>query len=300
MSPAVVRRALVRGVVATGARIPASGSLTPEEVHYTRKHIKRARATLSLLRPALSAPDYAAANRALREAGRSLAAARDAAVMPRTYDRMRARAGVTRIKKVSRGGSAEQSRQSEPTRVDVARASHHLSVAAARLKRGKILGRGWPKLRSGLRAVYRRGRRRVPHASSDTSSDALHDWRKHAKRYWHVLELFQVLNPPRLQPAIDDARRLAELLGEEHDLALLEQQIRARRSPGPGDAKVLHTISARREKLVRHALKLGSKVYADKAKTIEEQMRADWERWRIHGPASRRRTGARVAGRTSV
>lgn len=279
-SAAVVRRALVRDVVTAAGCISATGNLTPEEVHETRKRIKRARATLALLRPALTEQDYVACNRALRSAGRSLAAARDATVMARTYARMRTRAGATR-KRSSRGATGGATGQSKPNPTDVGRARRYLRSVAGRLAQAPLHGRGWSPLGSGLRAVYRRGRRRLPKAGSATSSEALHAWRKHAKRYWHVLERFEVLNPQRLAPAVGGARRLSELLGEEHDLAMLDQQIRGKQSaPEPDDHEVLQAVAERRAKLTPRAIKLGNRIYAEKPKAVERQMRDDWERWR--------------------
>ena len=152
---------------------------------------------------------------------------------------------------------------------------------AHRLAQAPLHGRGWAPLGSGLRAVYRRGRRRLPEPGSATSSEALHAWRRHAKRYWHVLERFAVVNPQRLAAEIRGARRLSELLGEEHDLAMLDQQICGKQSsPEPDDLEVLQAVAERRAKLTPRAMKLGNRIYAEKPKALERRMRDDWERWR--------------------
>lgn len=275
-SAAVVRRTLVRDVITATGRIMVSGILTPDEVHDTRKRIKRARATLALLRPALPEPDHEACDGALRTAGRSLAAARDSTVMARTYASMRTRAGLTR-RSSARDAIDRATGQNEPKATDVVRARRHLESAAERLARAPLHARGWAPLGSGLRAVYRRGRRRRPKPGTSTSSEALHAWRRHAKRYWHVLELFEAVNPRRLAPAIAGARRLSDVLGEEHDLALLEARLRGRR--GREDRKVLEAVIEQRAKLTRRAMKLGNHLYAEPARTVERQMRDDWERW---------------------
>jgi CHAD domain-containing protein len=277
-SVAVLRRALVRDLFAAARGIPASGSLTPEEVHDTRRRIKRARAALALLRPALTEPDYQACNRMLRSAARSLGAARDATVMTQTYARMRARAGALPVPATPIAAPGAPLPQ-PPAATDVGRARRNLQSSAQRLAEAGLSGRGWAPLGAGLRGVYRRGRRRRPARAAATSSEALHAWRRHTKRWWHVLELFEAINPRRLAPAIADAHRLSDLLGEEHDLALLAARLRRRR--GDMDRKVLEAVADRRAKLTDRATKLGLRVYAEPAKAVERQMRVDWERWRL-------------------
>ena len=114
----------------------------------------------------------------------------------------------------------------------------------------------------------------------DAATEALHAWRRHAKRYWHVLEIFEVINPARLAPMIGDARRLSDLLGEDHDLAMLAERIRTRHvRPQTRDVALLRAIEERRARLGRRASKVGSRVYADRAREVERRLQADWERW---------------------
>ncbi|HET7202711.1 MAG TPA: CHAD domain-containing protein [Steroidobacteraceae bacterium] len=252
--------------------------LTPADVHITRKRIKRARAALALLRPALDEQDFDACDRSLRDAGRSLATARDATVIARTYARMRARTATASPHPepgTVRTRTADGSPQGQTVSATVAH--RHLVAAVRRLGRAPLTARGWAPLGSGVRAVYRRGRRRRPRESHPTT-EALHAWRRHAKRYWHVLELFEGVNPQRIAPAVADARRLSDLLGEEHDLALLAERLHGRRRGV--DEAVLATVADRRARLTRRALKLGAKVYDEPARVVERCLRADWERWR--------------------
>lgn len=276
LSPAAVRSTLLRDLAADVART-AHHRLAAADVHLTRKRLKRARAALSLLRPALDPRDFDTCNRALRDAGRSLATARDATVLAQTYARMLART-TNSPRAVPTTGKKQMAESSRPVAtVDAAVPHRRLQAAIRRLGQTRLTGRGWAPLGSGVRAVYRRGRRRRP-TESHPSTEALHAWRRHAKRYWHVLELFEPVNPRRLAPAIADARRLSDLLGEEHDLALLAEQIGGRRSRV--DRDVLEAVTERRTRLRRRALKLGAKVYDEPARTVERRLRADWERWR--------------------
>lgn len=276
LSQAAVRRTLLRDLAADVART-ADAQLSAADVHATRKRIKRARAALELLRPALCQTDYDACKRSLRDAGRSLAPARDAAVMAQTYLRMR---------KLTRGLPPQASKQPPAwltldgppgDTADASDARRHLRAALLRLERARLEGRGWAPLGSGVRAVYRRGRRRRPR-QSHPPTEALHAWRRHVKHYWHVLELFEDVRPQRLSRPIADAHRLSDLLGEVHDLAMLGGRLRGRR--GRIDRAVLATVADRQARLTHRALQLGGKVYDEPPPVVERRLRHEWERWR--------------------
>ena len=263
-SAAVVRRTLVRDVVTAAGGIPASGILTPEEVHDTRKRIKRARATLSLLRPAITEPDYEACNRALREAGRSLAAARDSTVMARTYATMRTRAGATRKTFIARCDSAARQVRTSPRPRTSSVPDVILHSAADRLAHAPLHGRGWAPLGSGLRAVYRRGRRRRRKPGSATSSEALHAWRRHAKRYWHVLERSRRSTRGAWHRTIADAHACPNCSGRSTTSACSPGSLRGQAAiAGAGRSRVLDAVADRRAKLTQRAMKLGNRLYAD-------------------------------------
>ena len=275
LGPASVRRALLRDIRAAAAGIDRS-TPTPTLVHDTRKRIKRARAGLALLRPALTEQDYAQCDAALRAAGRALSALRDATVMRKTEARIRARAGLPPAPPPV---TPSRIRGAETLGRERARKAHaHLVTAAARLSDAHVLGRGWARLGTGARAVYRGGRRRLASAETEPSSERLHAWRRHVKRLWHVLELFDAVNPRRIGPAIADARRLSQTLGEEHDLAMLAARIRRRRPRTADEDGMLRGIAERRIQLTRRALRLGAKVYDDPPRAFEKRLREEWQR----------------------
>jgi hypothetical protein len=125
-------------------------------------------------------------------------------------------------------------------------------------------------LGKGLSGVYKRGRRALSIAQETATTESLHEWRKHVKTYWHALEVFEPLRPKRIGAAIADIRRLAQLLGDDHDIALLDEKIRA--GGAADDAAVvgqlLDTIAAQRERLQRKSFALGAEVYALRPKAL--------------------------------
>lgn len=282
ISVAAVRDLLLQDLVATDARFADGRPLSPTEVHDARKSLKRARALLALLRPALHEQDFTACDGAFRAAGKSLAASRDATVLARALARIRKGRRLSRAATSSLRSPAPTPGRNRTPAVDAATAHRLLRPGLERLADARLVSRGWTALGPGLRAVHRRGRRRMAAATEhDLSGARLHAWRRHAKRHWHVLELFEVVDPARLRPVVADLRRLSEVLGQEHDLALLAAHL----APRPGrrataDDEALRAIAERRSKLARRAFELGARIYSERPRDVEKRMHRDWRRWR--------------------
>ena len=271
-----VRRELLRLLDRALEHTTSRRTLAPDDVHEIRKLIKRARAQLALLRPALDERDYAQVNRSLRDAARCLASARDSAVIAQAYARLR-EVGMDARPLKGKAGPAPQA----AGRADPAPSTRRLRTARTRATGMVVSGRAWGSLGPGLRAVYRRGRHCVQAADGTPTSEALHEWRKQVKRLWHVLEPFVAANPARLGAQVRDARRLSEVLGEEHDLAMLEAKLRRKASRRSRlDEEIMARAAERRARLARRALRIGARLYAEPPKSFENQLRRDWDAWR--------------------
>jgi CHAD domain-containing protein len=271
-----VRQELLRLLDLALEHTTSRRTLAPDDVHEARKLIKRARAQLALLRPALDKRDYAQVNCSLRDAARCLASARDSAVIAQAYSSLR-EAGMDAEERKSGAGAASRA----AGRADPAPSARRLRTARTRATGMAVGGRAWSSLGPGLRAVYRRGRHCVQAAHGTPTSEALHEWRKQVKRLWHVLEPFVAANPKRLGAQVRDARRLSEVLGEEHDLAMLEAKLRRKGSRrSPLDQEILARAAERRSRLARRALRLGVRLYAAPPKSFERDLHRDWEAWR--------------------
>src|SRR6202000_553893 len=141
-----------------------------------------------------------------------------------------------------------------------------------------------------LERIYGKGRKRMRKAAKARGernrTRAFHEWRKRVKDLRDAAEMLdrsgaegaegkrrgktaQREFAKRIARRADD---LGELLGEEHDLAVLSERVRAeakaRRGPGTVGAKtrklLLARIAKRRKKLRRRALRSGQKLYERK------------------------------------
>lgn len=274
-------------------------------VHETRKALKRLRALLVLLRAELGAKRYARENAALRDCGRRLAGARDAEVMLGTLDSL-VRRDPARFKR-SRAVRTLRAQLLAERDAAAAHAIHdarvrsevviELRAVRARVVRWELRERGFRLLAPGLEGIYERGRGRMrvarrraaaerpgeerrrrrrgrgarkgKRAKRGQSVEALHIWRKRVKELRYAAETLdrggKAYKPVRRVARRAD--RLGEILGEEHDLALLEARMRDKRSRPffAGERKVrkrlLALIAARRRKLRKRALREGEHLY---------------------------------------
>jgi CHAD domain-containing protein len=274
-------------------------------VHETRKAIKRLRALLRLLRPRLRESVYRRENIALRQIAGRLAGARDAEVMLATLDALIARhprrlrgRGIRRLRKKLRAERRRARRRvgDERTR---ALALTELRALRARLAAMEIdPDHGVRTFDPGLRRCYRQGRarrRKALKAGRRRRDAAMHDWRKRVKDLRYAAELMQrrdrelALNgsrphkqPRRLARIAGQADDLGELLGEDHDLALLADRIRARSTRKLMSKRkretVLELIDRRRAVLSRQAKPIAKTLYKRSPKRFAAGVRAELAR----------------------
>ena len=288
------------------------GLLTEHAVHETRKSLKRLRALTRLLEDELGPRACARENALLRGAGMRLAGARDAEVIVDTLDRLCARhpreLGRRRsLPELRSALVAERTRETVSASKDTATRAEVLAdlrAARAGLAEWTPSRRdGFKAIEPGLRRLYRQGRRRLRRAArrrGDTAR-AMHEWRKRVKDLRYAAEMLDRMDPaaqvnagkrrrersgrrkdaPPLRQLARWADEVGELLGEEHDLVLLAERVRAagkRRGAGKRGGRassqhdrvvldkktrrtLLKLIARRRKRLRRMALREGKRLY---------------------------------------
>jgi CHAD domain-containing protein len=241
-------------------------------VHEARKDVKKTRALLRLCRSDLGDATYRQENRELRDAGRALSAVRDADVLGDTIDGL-----VERYAGQIPAGAFDAVRGR--LRADeVPELAVDDSVGAARARLARVLGRveGWPLERAGTSSLgkhlgrsYSRGLRAFERAAGDRSDEQLHEWRKRVKDLRYQQQLLRDAWPEVIGAQAKAAKALADLLGDDHDLAVLDAQVRA--SGLPVD-EVLALIARRRIELQDAAFRLGERVYAEPPKRFAKRV----------------------------
>ena len=72
-----------------------------------------------------------------------------------------------------------------------------------------------------LEAAYDRGRRAMEEVIATATDAALHEWRKRTKDLRYAMELLQCASPAVGKSLVKRADELTDLLGNDHDLAVL-------------------------------------------------------------------------------
>lgn len=263
-------------------------------IHATRKRMKRLRALVRLARGAIGQRTYAEENAAYRDAGRGLAASRDAQVLLETLDALTGRAGDAPPERITAPLRLRLHREYEAAIADqsgagLAATASELEHAFARTRAWSFDGEGFAALTPELRRIYRRGRKRMRAAQADPSPEHLHEWRKRVKDLRHAAEIVRAAQPKRLKQTARRARKLADLLGDEHDLHVLRDYVEAHPECFE-DAAARHALVAvidrRGRTLCAKALKRGRKLYKRSPKAFAGAIERGWRKRYTTLPAS--------------
>jgi CHAD domain-containing protein len=252
-------------------------------VHAARKAIKKERSLLRLARGPIGNRRRRRANDALRHAARTLSAARDAEALLATLDGLSERyvgqlpeqtfEAVRAPLASRRDAQRDELRSSDLT----SRAATELSAVRGRIDDWELTGAGWSALEDGLARSYRDGRTAFHRAGDHPSSDVWHQWRKRVKDLWYQQRLLSAVAGPACAGQAQDAHRLADLLGDDHDLVVLREAMTGEASHAAADLNaVLGLIAHRQQELREQALQLGARVYAEKPKPYVRRMRTMW------------------------
>jgi len=267
------------------AEMPGRGA-SDEEIHEARKRLKAARATLRLLRPLLSEAGYRHENRALRDAARSLSAARDATVLVSTLGELAQQAKGARERLGLAALASRLRRDASRTRNELARGGLRKSAGAVRTALGALdnwraPASGWKPVRKALRTTYRQGRRCARASARRDDGATLHEWRKRAKYLRSQLEVIAPVQHATIAALSRKLHELSDHLGDEHDLAVLSDLAqRHGREIGRGAGGALQkVIASKRRKLRQRALEVGLPLYAEKPRHFAARLRRYFQEW---------------------
>ncbi len=145
---------------------------------------------------------------------------------------------------------------------------------------------------SGNRSDLPAGIRSPQAGRKNPNAETLHEWRKRVKDLWHVLELLRNVRPAFFEPRTVQAHELSDLLGDDHDLAVLDSYLDGEHSPvEPDRVRALKArITDRRVELQRQAFLRGAIVFDESPGIYMERLGAYWNAWRAEIHARRQPT----------
>jgi CHAD domain-containing protein len=115
----------------------------------------------------------------------------------------------------------------------------------------------------------------------------LHEWRKQAKYLRYQLELLCAVWPGMMEPLAGQADHLGDLLGDDHDLAVLRQMLTQHPERFDDEeelALLFALIDRRREELETEANLLGRWLFQDSPKDFAQRLKGYWIAARKYGP----------------
>jgi CHAD domain-containing protein len=251
-----------------------SDSTPVEAVHEARKDMKKLRALLRLVRGELGESVFARENACFRDAARELSGTRDADVMLETLGGLDLPAGLGWELRKDIQAQREADGTGDDREAAGDRAVAILKDARKRVDDWPLRNASFDALADGLQRTYRRGRRDLRAAREEPTVEALHEWRKRAKELWYHHTLLRSLWPPVMNAVGDEAHELSDLLGDDHDLAVLAHWFGVHANPAP---EFFEAVEERRRALQRGAFDLGARLYAEKPSAYLSRMRRLWE-----------------------
>ena len=254
-------------------------------VHEARKHLKKTRALLRLVRPALGKRAYGSENDALRDAGLALTGARDADVLVQTVGKLAEHAAgrlpadtfdQLRDALAAEAAAARAAADGEPV-PELATVIETLRAAELRVEAWPLDEADWDTVLAGIARAYTRGRDAFAVARATPEPELLHAWRKRAKDLWYHQRLLGPAWPELLGAQAEQAHTLTELLGDDHDLAVLASRLSddTARLPLAVDADrtaLLALVEHRSDELRTAATQLGHRVYAESPKAFARRL----------------------------
>jgi len=285
-----VRKAAARQLEkAVQALRPRSNSARSKDtsIHSARKRLKEVRALLRLVRDGLGEKQFERENKTLRDAARPLSEIRDATALIEALQSLQKRySGTVNQNTFKSARNALRSwRSTIRQRIllegkAIARANAVVKKARRRAEHWDLKGGSWPVLRSGLRRAYKQGHRAMADAFKDAVDENLHEWRKRSKDLRYQLELLHPVWPEVMKATAAQAETLTDLLGDDHDLAVLRGLVDSelRETLKDEAAETLKgIIDARRADLQHSAASLSEKLFAESPEQFVERLKTYWK-----------------------
>ena len=253
-------------------------------VHDARRSLKRLRAMLRLVRPALGETWFKQSNRQLAGLGQRLSQSRDLDVM-----------GVT-LSKLENGSGGLAKDVAERLRRAVAR-SRSLASDAARPASDRTLGSALQRaeklfaaerlrglalvhVADGLEQSYRKGRRTFREAYQAGSDEAFHSWRKATQAHWRHMQLLGRGWPESIGARAAEAKELSRLLGEDHDLSVLLAFAQKNGATGLAatDLDALRASCLKGQRQIRDVARLhAERLFADRPRQLTKRILHYWK-----------------------
>jgi CHAD domain-containing protein len=264
-----------------------------EAVHEARKHFKRVRALLRMVRPAIGEAAYRQENICFRDAARPLTEVRDAKILVETVDGLAehfqgqvAPRSFHSVRPALQDNLRGMRQRVLNEQQAFATVTGVIRQARRRVRSWTDVPNKWWSIGPGVEEVYGRAVEAFADADADPTVEKLHEWRKQAKYLRYQLEELRPLWRERVEEFANEADHMSELLGDDHDLAVLRQTLTddPKFFGNGGDLEtLLALIDRRRAELTQEARLLGQRFFQDRPRDFGRRLKGYWRIWRQNG-----------------
>ena len=253
-------------------------------IHEVRKRFKELRALIRLIRDETGSRAYHHENSIFRDSAQKLSGARDNAVLLETVSSLLEHPRSASIANGLRG-LQEKFRERYDRELEniiagnvLAHIEDTLIAAQERLRSMPLRHRDFRTFRTGIGRVYRRGVHAMIQARTLPTDENLHEWRKRVKYLWYHIRILTPAWPPVLAGLGESLHRLADLLGDDHDMAVFATTLRTAPLHAPSYIlpDVISLTGKLRRELQREIWPLGVRIYAESADQFVERLETYW------------------------
>jgi CHAD domain-containing protein len=253
-----------------------------EDIHRVRTTIKRLRALLRLIRPAIDPAFFNRENDRLRTAAGLLSFARDTEVACRTLKTLPV-SDESDQEAVRSVLSSLETRAQQPKDIQetMAEVNRRLEQARLNFHRLKLRGSDRQILEAGLRAVYRQGRQRMKTAIKQGQDNAFHRWRIRAKNLYYELQFLESVWPKRIDRIVSRLSDLEDQIGHDHDAAVLRAWLKKQPGTFGGDETVHRVVACLDDQtrtLRQKVVPLGCKIWRQKPRRFAQKVVRHWNK----------------------
>jgi CHAD domain-containing protein len=272
------RRIAREQIVIVSGELGAYDELPASAIHASRKALKRLRALVAAVTPAIGSKAARKYDGALRDIARRLSARRDADVSLDTVAALEARYGE-KAKEVLTPlrHHLDEIREAAHSGLDhaavysICRRLQHLSQS---IESVAWSGTGFAPVIAGVSQSYESGRIAFKKAFKSPTDDRVHDLRKAVQAHWRHMGLLSRAWPELFAAHATAAHELSQILGDDHDLALLKT---AAASLGKDEKDAVIKLCARRQKELRAIAKPRARqLYAETERVFARRMSVYW------------------------
>ena len=254
-------------------------------VHETRKHLKKARAALRLVKKEIGRGLFKRQDHCLRNVGRLISEIRDAEVRLQTVRQLQ---GLTRRQRRRSYRTVEEMLTLELANFIAAFADWQkqaipmLESVCQEIDRWPVDQLDCEQVRCAVQQTYKCGRKALAKAKATSTAEDYHALRSEAKQLWYQLRILRPINPVVLKNLADELRAVGDLLGRAHDLSFLGDRLHQERGNSQFEREghqLLALIESSGSDLQRAAAELAERFFAERPRDFGGRIAAWLENW---------------------